>query len=115
MDILSGILTGAGFSTGVKSLLQQWEEPQHIGHFFIAIDPSRFMKWEVFSDRMRQLCVSIRNAPRADPKKPIFIPGEPEAQMERDRRANGIPLDPEVFEALKGLAQGEYDYDIPKL
>ena len=48
LDILSGVLTGSGFATGVKSLVQQWEEPQHVGHFFIAIDPVRFMPWEEF-------------------------------------------------------------------
>lgn len=114
IDILSGVLTGAGFSSGVKSLIQQWEEPQHIGHFFIAIDPTRFMTWEAFSDRMKQLCDSMRNARRIDPQEPIFIPGEPEAQMERDMRVNGIPFKPEVFETLKGLARGKYDYDIPR-
>ncbi len=115
MDILSGVLTGAGFSTGVKSLIQQWEEPQHIGHFFIAIDPTRFMDWEAFSDRMKGLCDSMRNARRVDSAKPIFIPGEPEAQIERDRRAHGIPVDLGTYEILKGLARGKYDYDIPKL
>jgi len=115
IDILSGIVTGAGFSTGVKSLIQQWEEPQHIGHFFITIDPSRFMSWEVFSDRMKHLCHSLRNARRIDPTKPILIPGDPEAHMERQRREHEIPLEPEPFEALKGLAQGKYDYEIPKL
>jgi len=114
IDILSGVLTGAGFSTGVESSFQQWKEPQHIGHFFIAIDPTRFMSWEVFSDRMKQVSDLIRNAHRTDAKKPIFIPGEPEAQIERVRRVNGIPLEPKVLKTLKGLAQGRYDYDIPR-
>ncbi|MBW2056846.1 MAG: Ldh family oxidoreductase [Deltaproteobacteria bacterium] len=114
MDVLSGVLTGAGFSAGVKSLLQQWEEPQHIGHFFVAIDPRRFMDWDVFSDRMDRLCNLIRSARRIDPRKPVLIPGEPEAQTERARRTNGIPLEPEVFENLKGLTEGRYDYDIPR-
>ena len=114
IDILSGVLTGAGFSTGVKSLFQQWEEPQHIGHFFIVIDPTRFMPWEVFSERMKELCDSMRSAPPADPGKPVMIPGEPEARVEKIRRARGIPLEPKVFELLQGLTQGRYDYEIPK-
>jgi ureidoglycolate dehydrogenase (NAD+) len=114
MDIFSGILTGAGFSTGVKSLIQQWEEPQHIGHFFIAIDLTRFMTWEIFSDRMNQLCDSMRNAHRLDPSKPIHIPGDPEAHMEQHRRENGIPFEADAFEILKGLARGKYDHEIPR-
>jgi LDH2 family malate/lactate/ureidoglycolate dehydrogenase len=114
MDILSGVLTGAGFSTGVESSIQQWKESQHVGHFFIAVDPTRFMTLEVFSDRMKQLCDLIRNAHRIDTEKPILIPGEPEAQMEQDRRVNGIPLEPKALKTLRGLAQGKYDYDIPR-
>ena len=114
MDILSGVLTGGGFSTGIKSLIQQWKEPQHIGHFFMAIDPKRFMSWEIFSDRMKQICEWLRSAPRMDAEKPIFIPGEPEAQMELVRRTNGIPFDAKVSETMKGLTQGKYDYEMPR-
>jgi len=114
IDILAGVLTGAGFSTGIKSLLQQWEEPQHIGHFFVVIDPARFMTWETFSDRMEQLCELLRNARRIDSQKPILIPGEPEAQIERVSRMNGIPFDVKVFQTLKGLTQGKYDYEISR-
>jgi LDH2 family malate/lactate/ureidoglycolate dehydrogenase len=114
MDILSGVLTGAGFSTGVESSIQQWKESQHVGHFFIAVDPTRFMTWEVFSDRMKQLCDLIRNAHRIDTEKPILIPGEPEAQIEGVRRVNGIPLEPKALKRLRGLVQGKYDYDIPR-
>ncbi|NIS60432.1 MAG: ureidoglycolate dehydrogenase, partial [Proteobacteria bacterium] len=52
-------------------------------HFFIALDPTRFMTWEVFSDRMNQLSDGMRNARRIDLTKRIFIPGEPEVEMER--------------------------------
>ena len=114
IDILSGVLTGAGFSTGVKSLVQQWKEPQHIGHFFIVIDPTRFMSWEVFSDRMKQLCDSMRAAPLHRPGKADLDPGEPEAQIERNRRAQGIPIESKAFQLLQGLTRGEYDYEMPK-
>jgi LDH2 family malate/lactate/ureidoglycolate dehydrogenase len=113
VDILSGVLTGAGFSTGVKSVLQEWDEPQNVGHFFIVIDPRRFMPWEAFSDRMRQLFECLRGAPRIDPGKPIFVPGEIEAQMEKVRKVDGIPVELRLFGALKGLAEGNYDYQIP--
>jgi LDH2 family malate/lactate/ureidoglycolate dehydrogenase len=115
LDILSGVLTGAGFGTGIKSLVQQWAEPQHIGHFFIVIDPLRFMPWESFSDRIRKLFQELRRARRIDPDKPVLIPGEPEARLEEGRRKYGIPLEPEVWENLKGLARGKYDYEIPRL
>ncbi|MBW2000407.1 MAG: Ldh family oxidoreductase, partial [Deltaproteobacteria bacterium] len=93
IDILSGVLTGAAFSTGVKSLLQQWEEPQHIGHFFITIDPGRFMPWNDFVQRTRELYKGLKSTKPIDPNAPVLIPGEPEHELERKRMAEGIPID----------------------
>jgi LDH2 family malate/lactate/ureidoglycolate dehydrogenase len=112
IDILSGVLTGAAYSSGVKSLIQQWEEPQHIGHFLIAIDPTRFMTWQAFSDRMKDLCERLRQACRINSEIPIYVAGDLESQMEKERRANGIPIDVKTLETLTGFSQGKYDYDL---
>lgn len=114
LDILSGVLTGAGFATGVKSLVQQWEEPQHVGHFFIAIDPTRFMPWEEFSERLKALFLILRGTQRINPESPILIPGEIEDALEKKRLATGIPMDAKTMDILRGLTRGEYDYEIPK-
>jgi LDH2 family malate/lactate/ureidoglycolate dehydrogenase len=114
IDILSGVLLGGAFSRGVKSLAESWDEPQDIGHFFMAIDATRFMPWETFSERMKDLFEGLRSAQRINQGNPIFIPGERATQTERARRLNGIPIAPRLLETLKGLTQGNYDYDIPK-
>jgi len=114
VDIISGVLIGAGFSDGVKSIIQQWDEPQHVGHSMFVIDPARFMPWELFSDRMKQLRDSVRNVPLADPEQPVLIPGEPETTIEKIRRAEGIPMSESAFRILSGLTRGEYDYEMPK-
>jgi ureidoglycolate dehydrogenase (NAD+) len=114
IDILTGVLTGAGFADGVKSLLQQWNEPQHVGHAMLVIDPTRFMPWDDFANRMRHLRVVMRSAPPIDPRHPVLMPGEPDAQIEAIRRRDGIPIPEEAFQLLKGLTRGQYDYEIPK-
>jgi len=114
IDILCGVLTGGAFSRGIHSLLDHWDEPQDIGHFFIALDVTRFMPWETFSDRVRQMFEGYRNAKRINPSEPIYIPGERGTRVEETRRSKGIPLDPKLFETLKGLTLGNYDYEIPK-
>jgi LDH2 family malate/lactate/ureidoglycolate dehydrogenase len=114
IDIIAGVLTGSGFATGVKSLLQQWEEPQHVGHFFIVIDPVRFMPWEEFSDRLKALFLILRGSQRINPDKAILIPGDYEDELEKTRRASGIPIDRMTLNLLRGLIQGQYDYEIPK-
>ncbi|MBY0496662.1 MAG: Ldh family oxidoreductase [Cyanobacteria bacterium] len=113
IDMMAGVLTGAGFAGGVKSMLQQGDEPQHVGHFMMVIDPVRFMPWECFAARMKELRASMRAAPPLDPQRPIMIPGEPEARLEKQRRIEGIPMPEEVLELLKGLASGHYDYEVP--
>jgi LDH2 family malate/lactate/ureidoglycolate dehydrogenase len=114
VDIISGVLTGAGFADGVKSLLQQWEEPQHIGHSIFVIDPTRFMPWEQFADRMKQLRQSMRSVPALNPKEPVLTPWEPEARIEKERRLEGIPIQDSAFELLQGLTRGQYEYEMPK-
>lgn len=49
IDILSGVLTGAGFGKYVNNMYENWEEPQNVGHFFVAIDINRFMPIEFLS------------------------------------------------------------------
>jgi len=44
-----------------------------------------------------------------------LIPGEPEAQIQRVQKEKGVPFEPRIFETLKGMAQGNYDYEIPRL
>jgi LDH2 family malate/lactate/ureidoglycolate dehydrogenase len=106
MDILSGVLTGSGFSTGVKSLFQQWQEPQHVGHFFIVIDPARFMSLEKFQRRMSRMRRRIKRARPIDDGNPVFLPGEIEARLEEERRISGIPMRESTLERLKRLAEG---------
>ncbi len=115
LDILGGVLTGSGFATGVKSLVQQWQEPQHVGHFFIAIDPTRFLPWEEFSARMNACFRILRGAQRIDPETAILIPGDAEAALEKERMVRGIPLEGKTLEILRGLSEGRYDYEIPKI
>ena len=115
IDILSGVLTGSGFGTGVKSIVQQCDEPQHVGHFFIAIDPTRFMPWEDFSTRMREYFRILRGAPRIDPETHILIPGDAEEELEGERRKKGIPVKIKTLKILQGMSEGQYDYEIPKL
>jgi LDH2 family malate/lactate/ureidoglycolate dehydrogenase len=114
VDILSGVLTGGGYSTDVRSLVYHWEEQTNVGHFFIVIDAARFLSLEALSESMKRMYRNLREAPPINPEQPVLISGEQEAKLEMNRREHGIPMDPRVFEILKGLTEGKYDYEIPK-
>ena len=42
MDILSGVITGAGFAGGVNDQYNNWVNTQNVGHFFMALKPGIF-------------------------------------------------------------------------
>lgn len=109
VDILSGVLTGAGFSTGVKSIMQQSEEPQHIGHFFLTLDPARFMEWDDFTRRSSELYDLLKNTRLVNEHNPVIIPGEPEIALARTRKVSGIPIPESALAILNNVAAGIYD------
>jgi LDH2 family malate/lactate/ureidoglycolate dehydrogenase len=107
VDILSGVLTGALFGSDARSLFQDKSDPQGLGHFFIVIDPARFMDIGDFHDRMERLGRDMRSAPAADPERPVVLPGEFEHKAAAERSARGIPVEATLMRQLEALARGE--------
>jgi LDH2 family malate/lactate/ureidoglycolate dehydrogenase len=105
IDILSGVLTGAGFGKYVNNMYENWQEPQNVGHVFIAIDISRFMSVEFFKSRMDQYIKEIKAEPKASGVEEIFIPGEIEARLVKERKENGIELPLKVAQELDGIGK----------
>ena len=70
----------------------------------IAIDVAHFDSVDGFKNRMDSFVEQIRSSPRAAGVERIYTPGELEYIRERERRANGVPIELERFEALRQLA-----------
>jgi L-2-hydroxycarboxylate dehydrogenase (NAD+) len=104
MDILSGVLTGAAFGGEVRNPFTGLEGPQGTGHFFIALKADLFISLDAFEQRMQTLTQRVKTQPLAEGFEEIQIPGEPEQRMEVARLKNGIPLTPDVLNALKSEA-----------
>jgi LDH2 family malate/lactate/ureidoglycolate dehydrogenase len=47
----------------------------------------------------------FKNAKAINEKEPVIIPGEPERQLEKERRITGIPLSEEVIDDLQMLGE----------
>src|SRR5689334_15778718 len=43
MDIMSGVISGAGFAGGVADQYKVYDRPQDVGHFFLAMKPILFV------------------------------------------------------------------------
>jgi len=62
---------------------------------------------------MKDLFGGLRGARRIVPETSIFIPERAGSSDRTGQTRNGIPIAPRLLETLKGLAEGNYDYDIP--
>ncbi|MCS0496536.1 Ldh family oxidoreductase [Ancylobacter sp. MQZ15Z-1] len=91
MDILGGVFSGAAFAGAVANQFEDFERPQNVGHFFLAIRPGLFVTEEAFRARMDELVRTVHGAPLAEGFDEILMPGELEGRLEAERLAHGVP------------------------
>jgi LDH2 family malate/lactate/ureidoglycolate dehydrogenase len=103
MDVLSGVLTGSGFGTGVSGPYQT-ERPGGAGHLMIAIDIEAVQPLAAFNGRMEALIAELKSAPRAAGFDEIVYPGEIEARNDLKNRREGLLLPDDTMTDLKRLA-----------
>jgi LDH2 family malate/lactate/ureidoglycolate dehydrogenase len=104
IDILTGVLSGGGFSTQVRTLYQQLEAPSQVAHTCGALRIEAFMPLADFHQRMDEIIGLMRSCPRAPGVERVFVPGEIECEMEQKRRAEGIPINAALQAELSALA-----------
>jgi ureidoglycolate dehydrogenase (NAD+) len=113
VEALSALLSGAGFGIAVKRMYDDFDEPQRLGHLVAAIDVARFVDSEEFASRATEFVASITSVAPAEGHERVMVPGEPEADIARKRRAEGIPLDESVIGELIELAADLGVQDVP--
>jgi len=109
VDILSGVLSGAGYGPWVPPFVAFLEPPVNppghgIGHFLGAMRVDGFRPAEEFKADMDIWISRFKSAATIDPNQKVIIPGEPELEAEMDRTKNGIPLVDAVVNDLNDLA-----------
>lgn len=104
VDILSGVLSGAGFGSRVGSMYEDFTRSANVGHFVMALNIEAFLDTNEFFERidaLRENLKSLNTRPDADE---ILLPGERRFRTQEERRKKGIPLDDEIIEQLGTLA-----------
>jgi LDH2 family malate/lactate/ureidoglycolate dehydrogenase len=104
MDILSGVMSGAGFAGGVNDQYNNWVNKQNVGHFFMALKPGIFLTKREFFARMDSLVKHVKAIPLADGFDEILMPGEKEARLAACRLKSGIPYATSDLLVLENLA-----------
>jgi L-2-hydroxycarboxylate dehydrogenase (NAD+) len=104
VDILCGVLPGAGYATGVYPVDGAGHAlPSDIGHFFGALRVDAFRPLGEFRDSMDDIVRMLRSSAKALGRERIFVHGEKEWEIADERRSNGIPVHPKVANDLRAL------------
>jgi LDH2 family malate/lactate/ureidoglycolate dehydrogenase len=104
VDILCGVLTGAGFLTGVCSWSANPEVPSHVGHFFALIDPEMVSGRDEFAAAMDRFKHIVSTTPAADSTHPVLLPGQREQERRRAANESGIELPADLLSTIRDLA-----------
>jgi LDH2 family malate/lactate/ureidoglycolate dehydrogenase len=103
-EILCAVLGGGAMTTDIGDLIAGGQ-PRRISQMFLAIDVSRFLPLEDFSARMRRLVDSLKSSAPGAGFEEVLVAGDPEWRMEEQRRTQGIPLSPGVWQKLQAAAE----------
>lgn len=108
VDIFSAVLSGANYGPWVPpfvSFLPVGDDlpGKGIGHFFGAMRLDAFRPANDFKKHMDQWIRRFRTAKTIDGHEKVLIPGDPEREMEEERRKLGIPLLRLVVEDLESV------------
>lgn len=110
VDIFSAVLSGANYGPWVPPFPAYVPMPEGmpgngIGHFFGAMRVDAFRPAADFKQHMDNWITRFRSAKTAEGFDKVLIPGDPEREMEAERRKGGIPLLDAVVEDLIVLSE----------
>lgn len=93
VQMFTSVLSGMPFDHQLSHLYDEpYDTPRQVSHFFMAINPELFMKFNIFSARVEELLTEAENH---TPK--VVLPGKKELKVYRERKKSGIPLNQVEF------------------
>lgn len=100
--LLSAVLQGTTLDHGLAAQAgtPNADRPTNLGHFFLAIDPARFVGKAAFDAGMKSYLAALRAIPAAAGAQPVMAPGDREWRVEAQRERTGIPIDPDTARYL---------------
>jgi LDH2 family malate/lactate/ureidoglycolate dehydrogenase len=92
MDVMGGVISGAAFGGDVRNHFEEYDQPQNVGHFIMAMKPDLFVSREEYSRRMDTLVQRVHACPTAEGFDEVIMPGERERRLEANHRRTGVPF-----------------------
>jgi LDH2 family malate/lactate/ureidoglycolate dehydrogenase len=111
-EVLSAIVTGMPHCSSLLSMAgPDFSTPRHLGHYFIVLDPRRFVDSASYNRAMRAYLSDLRSQPSRHGTR-VMAPGDREWAVEAERRIRGIPISPSLEREFEALADR---LEIPRL
>jgi LDH2 family malate/lactate/ureidoglycolate dehydrogenase len=104
-EVLTAVLSG-GY------MLNEIPQPDRPCLFLMAIDPSAFLPYEEFTERVDRLVDQLTASPPAPGADRVRVPGHDGARLARERSRDGIPFPADQVRDLRELA-GELGIEWP--
>src|SRR5580693_7392359 len=92
MDVMGGVISGAAFGGGVRNHFEEYDKPQNVGHFIMAMRPDLFVSRDEYLQRMDTLAQRVHANPTAEGFDEVIMPGERERRQEANHRRTGVPF-----------------------
>jgi len=99
VEMLTGIITGAGVGDGVASMYNDFTRVGDNGHFLIALDVARWMDMDSYHVRFEGLVTAIKAS-----GDNVMLPGEVRWENYRKSMARGVVLEERTAETTASLA-----------
>jgi uncharacterized oxidoreductase len=97
VEVLAGILSGAGFS-------RPGPGPNELnGMFILALDVAWFLPPDEFRSKVDELTTYVKSARPLPGGRPVQIPGEPDREEAARRSREGIPLNEKTWAKVAGV------------
>jgi LDH2 family malate/lactate/ureidoglycolate dehydrogenase len=104
VDVLTGVLSGGQFGSGVKGLYADTSVPNDCAHFFLALNVESFADPQRFTSRLRELVAQITDSQRAPEVDCLLLPGQLEAERYEQSVEQGINIDDSTLAGLRDAA-----------
>lgn len=105
IGLLAGALNNAAVGKGTIDFNAHHDLITNTGQTIIAIDPGAFGDKDAFIGRVIDLVEDLKSSSTLPGVNEIRVPGEGAAKIMVERSKSGIPVSPELLEALNGCAQ----------
>ncbi len=99
IDVISGLLSGAGWQDHVNKFYNTDGAPMNVGHFFCVIDPSAVLG-DYYYDTIKAYVESVRMSARVDAAKSVLLPGDDKHLFYQENSLLGIDVPEDVLELL---------------